>query len=232
VLAQAPPVAETVPLPLTFSVSVVVLPPGVTAAVKVAVTFRAALIVSVHVLVVPEHAPLQPSNVEPEPAAAVSVTFEPTARFAVQTVAPPPQLIPPPVTVPFPVTLTDNGTVEVPTPVKLAVTVLALFIVTVQVVVVPEQAPPQPRKPAPESGIAVSVTVDPVVSFAVQPDPPAEVHAIPPPVTVPLPVTDTVSVWVAAVFANVACTVWSLVPIATVQLTEVPEHAPLQPLKV
>ena len=205
-LEHVPPVADSVPRPATFSVSIAVSPGG-PAVVKVAVTLRAALIVSVHVVDEPEHAPPQPSKTHPEDGVAVSVTLESTARLAVQTVAPAPQLIPPPVTVPVPVTLTVSGTVEVLVPEKVAVTLLAVLIVTVHVDDEPEQAPPQPMKPAPASGVAASVTDDPVVSLAVQPDPPAEVHVIPPPVTVPRPVTATVSVCVEDEAVNVAWTV-------------------------
>jgi hypothetical protein len=202
-LEQVPPLADTVPRPATFSVSTVVSPVG-PAVVKVAVTLRATLIVSVHVVDEPEHAPPQPSKTQPEDGVAVSVTLELTGTSAEQTVAPAPQLMPPPVTVPPPVTLTVRGAVEVPAPEKVAVTLLAVLIVSVHVDNEPEHAPPQLVKPAPDSGVAVSVTVDPVVSAAVQPDPPAEVHEIPPPVTVPRPVTETVSVWVEADAVNVA----------------------------
>jgi hypothetical protein len=229
-LAHVPPVADTVPRPATFSVSISVCPDGV-AETKVAVTFRAALIVTAHVFASPEQAPPQPSNVQPDEGVAVSVTFVFTVRLAVQTDAPAPQLIPPPVTVPVPVTLTVSGTVELPPPEKLAVTDLALLIVSWQVELDPEQAPPQPRTPAPDSGTAVNVTDDPVGSLCVHTDPPAEVHAIPPPVTVPLPVTETLNVCVAALFAKVPWTVRPAVPMETVQLIAVPEQAPLQPVK-
>ena len=70
-----PSLDVTVPLPV---------PPGVTvsvnccvATVKVAVTVVAALIVTGHVGLVPAQLPPQPPNVDPLPAAAVSVTFAP-----------------------------------------------------------------------------------------------------------------------------------------------------------
>ena len=44
---------------------------------------------------------------------------------------------------------------------KLAVTERSLFIVTVQVVAVPEHAPAQPIQGEPGSGVAVSVTTVP-----------------------------------------------------------------------
>jgi hypothetical protein len=54
---------------------------------------------------------------------------------------------------------------------------------------------------------------------------------MPPPVTVPLPVTETVSRWVAADCVKVAATSLSA-SIVSVQLTAEPLHAPPQPLKL
>ena len=69
----SPSLDVTVPLPV---------PPGVTVSVNcctlnVAVTDRAPLIVTGHVVLVPVQLPPQPPNVDPLPAAAVSVTFAP-----------------------------------------------------------------------------------------------------------------------------------------------------------
>jgi hypothetical protein len=75
------------------------------------------------------------------------------------------------------------------------------------------------------------VTVVPAASSALQLDPPAEVHEMPPPATTPLPVTETVSANVVAAFVNAAFTVVSESS-WTVQLVSVPEHGPPQPLKV
>ena len=65
----------TVPVPLpaleTVSVNVVL------ELLNVAVTLRAAVIETVHAVAVPLHAPLQPPNVDPLAAAAVSVTEVP-----------------------------------------------------------------------------------------------------------------------------------------------------------
>ena len=71
-----PPVFDvTVPVPLpafvTLSVKFVV------ELLNVAVTVRAAVIDTVHDVAVPLHAPLQPPNVDPLAAAAVSVTEVP-----------------------------------------------------------------------------------------------------------------------------------------------------------
>jgi hypothetical protein len=88
---------------------------------------------------------------------------------------------------------------------NVAVTLCAVFIVTTQLPT-PLQAPPQPPKPQPFAGVAVSVTCDPWAKFALHVDP----QLIPAGelVTVPLPVTLTdntssgtnVAVTVAAAF--------------------------------
>ncbi len=51
---------------------------------------------------------------------------------------------------------------------KLAVTFLAASIVTVQTVLVPPHAPPQPVKRLPSSGVTMSVTVVPLARLAAQ----------------------------------------------------------------
>jgi hypothetical protein len=163
--------------------------------VNLAETAFAASIVSVHVLEAPAHAPPQPSNVASEAGAAVRVTLDPVATLVLHVVPPFPQSIPLPVTLPLPVTETVSGTVAPPPPENAAVTLRSSVIEIVQVGDVPAHAPPQPLKLAPDPGVAVSVTCDPAGSLALQPEPPAEVQAIPPPVTVPLPVTETVSAW-------------------------------------
>ena len=108
-----PPVLDvTVPEPepvlLTVNAKVVVL------LLKVAVTERAAVIDTVQ-LPVPVHAPLQPANVEPLAAAAVSDTDVPLLKFALQVL---PQLTPvgDEVTVPLPAPalVTDNANVPPP----------------------------------------------------------------------------------------------------------------------
>src|SRR5512138_3837143 len=79
------------------------LPTVVPPPVNVAVTDRAAVMVTMQ-LPVPVHASLQPANVEPDAAAAVRVTVVPLVMFAEQV---DPQLMPPAleVTVPLPVPL-------------------------------------------------------------------------------------------------------------------------------
>jgi hypothetical protein len=92
-----PPTSDvTVPVPVPAFVTV-----SVCGTPKVASTSRAWVIVTTHVVLLPEQSPLQPTKFEPEPAAAVSVTTVPSASDAPQVE---PQLIPPTsdVTVPVP----------------------------------------------------------------------------------------------------------------------------------
>jgi hypothetical protein len=75
---------------------------------------------------------------------------------------------------------------------KLAVTVTAAVIVNAQVVLVPLQAPPQPRNEAPAAGVAVSVTFVEGAMLALQALPPIP-QLMRAPLTVPPPVTLTES---------------------------------------
>ena len=134
-LAQVPPV-----------------PPDV---LNVAVTLRAAVIDNAQVDV-PEHAPLHPANVEPDAAAALSVTEVPDAKLAVQLL---PQLMPVglEVTVPVPVPARVTASAKLDELLNVAVTARAAVIDTAQVPV-PVQAPLQPAKLDPVAALAVSVT--------------------------------------------------------------------------
>jgi hypothetical protein len=80
----------TVPLPATVTCS----ESFCTAAAKLAPTVWAAFIVTVHVVAVPEHAPLHPENANPVPGTAVSVTLVPAANVWLHPVEPPVQLMP------------------------------------------------------------------------------------------------------------------------------------------
>ncbi len=122
-------------------------------------TFSTALMVTLHAPV-PEHAPPQPLNTDPEAGAAAKLTTVPELYWKEHAA---PQLIPAGelVTVPLPVPIfvTDNwnnGT-------KVAVTMVAEFTVTLQVPV-PVQAPPQPVNAIPASGAAVRITGVPAVN--------------------------------------------------------------------
>jgi hypothetical protein len=126
-------------------------------AVKVAVTAFAALMGTVHVLAVPVQAPVQLVKVDPALAAAVKVTLVFWLKLAEQVT---PQLMPAgelvtvPAAVPALVTVSVSGI-----GVKVAVTVFAALMDTVQVVVVPVQAPDQLVKLEPALAAAVMVTL-------------------------------------------------------------------------
>ncbi len=193
---------------------------------NVAVTLWAALITTVQVLAVPEHAPLQPAKVEPAAGAAVKVTAVPLVNAAEQVA---PQEMPAGalVTVPEPAPAVVSESVNDGSA-KVAVTPWAALIVTVQVLAVPEQAPLQPVKVDPAAGAAVSVTAVPLANVAEQVAPQAmPAGAL---VTVPEPAPAVVSESVNDGSANVAVTPWAAL-IVTVQVLVVPEHAPLQPVK-
>jgi hypothetical protein len=76
--------------------------------------------------------------------------------------------------------------------VNLAETLFAAFIVSAQVLDLPPQAPPQPAKVAPDAGLAVSVTLEPDFSLELQALAPLP-QSMPPPRTLPRPLTETVS---------------------------------------
>src|SRR5678815_1766231 len=98
-------VTVPLPVPALATVSVCV----VAAVLNVAVTDCAALIATVHVAV-PVQPPLQPANVEPLAADAVSVTDVPLAKLALQVA---PQLMP----------VGDDVTVPLPVPARVTVSV-------------------------------------------------------------------------------------------------------------
>jgi hypothetical protein len=144
-----------VPAPAVATVSVYVD----AIALKLAVTVFAASIVTVHVGAVPLHAPLQPPKALVALGVAASVTVEPVGAFVVQT---PGHAMPlgldvtePP---PVPVVLTVSACVEAS---NRADTVLATVSGTVQLVLAPAHAPPQPTNVAFDAGTAVSTTLVP-----------------------------------------------------------------------
>lgn len=93
---------------------------------------------------------------------------------------------------------------------------------------VPEHAPPQPLKTDPVAGDAVSVTLRPNGKSSVQSAPQLMPLGVDVTVPVPLPARATRSVRVCRV--NVATTLRAAVML-TVQVGDVPEHAPDQPVK-
>lgn len=129
---------------------------------NVAVTARAAVMATVHVVVVPVQAPLQPANTEPAAGAAVSVTDAPLLNAKLHSV---PQLIPAgdevTLPVPLPARVTVAVNVVVPDVLNVAVTARATVIETVHVLV-PVQAPLQPANVEPLAAAAVSVTDAPL----------------------------------------------------------------------
>jgi hypothetical protein len=136
------------------------------------------------------HAPSQPANVFPAAAAAVNVSVLPAAYFWMQVfVAPAPMHFPSGAdTVPLPSTVIVS--VPAGAVVKVAETVFAEVIDTVQVNADPVQAPPHEVNDAPAAGVADSVTAEPVGRLALHAPEPFP-HWIPPPLTVPLPTTET-----------------------------------------
>ena len=135
---------------------------GTTIVENVAVTLRAALIVTTQ-LPVPVHAPLQPAKLLPEFDVAVSVTSVPARKVLEQV---PGQSIPAGLDatapLPVPAVLTERTNVGGGAAVKLAVTLAAAFMVTAQLPV-PEHAPLHPANVLPVVVDAVSVTVVPAV---------------------------------------------------------------------
>jgi hypothetical protein len=115
---------------------------------------------------VPLQAPLQPANVEPEAAVAVSATLVPVVKLALHVA---PQLMPAGELTTEPVPVPLVATVSVccmgggggGAPPKLALTASAPFTVSVQVGDVPEHAPPQPENAVPFWPRAVSVITVP-----------------------------------------------------------------------
>ena len=106
---------------------------------------------------------------------------------------------PVPATVPFPKSESAlerslvSSSVSATLGLKLAVTALAAFMVTVQVEAVPLQAPPHPVKPEPPEAVAVSVTVLPAGYSCEQSDPQAMPAGLLVTVPDPLPALVTVS---------------------------------------
>ena len=112
---------------------------------------------------------------------------------------------------------------------KVAVTFCAALMATVQVPV-PVQAPLQPVKVEPDAAAAVRVTLVPLLKFVLhvlpQLTPLGEELTVP----VPVPPLVIVNVYVTGIAVKVAVTLCAEVRL-TVQVP-VPEHAPLQPVKV
>ena len=127
---------------------------------KVAVTVSLALSVTTQVRLLLQLAPVQPAKVEFAPAVAVSVTWDPSGKFALQLVA---QLLMPGgllVTVPLPVPATITLNTDAAwVGVKVAVTFSLAPSVTVQVGLAPLHPPPlHPANDELAAAVAVRVT--------------------------------------------------------------------------
>jgi hypothetical protein len=184
-------VTVPVPVPALVTASVKL----VTVVLNVAVTASAALIVTEHVPVPVHPAPLQPVNVDPAVAAAVSTTTCPLVKLA-EHVAP--QLIPAGllVTVPVPVPALVTASVKLVTVVlNVAVTDSAAFIVTEHVPVpVQPAAPLHPANVDPVAAAAVSTTTWPLVKLAEHVVPQLIPAGLLVTVPVPVPASSTVRI--------------------------------------
>src|SRR5436309_2609295 len=147
----------TVPPPLPVLVTV-----RVYNCVKLAFTACAALIVTTQVPVPLHPAPLQPVNTEPLTGAAVKVTDVPLANEALHVT---PQSMPAGLLVTVPLPLPVFVTVRAYTYncVKVALTACAAVIVTTHVPVPLHPAPLQPLNTEPADGLAVRVTIVPLI---------------------------------------------------------------------
>jgi hypothetical protein len=135
------------------------------------------------------------------------------------------------VIVPLPFTVSASWTCWVLVAVNVAPTAFAAVIETVQNWLVPEQAPDQPVKVWPLSGVAASVTLVPEGSFCEQ-VPVFEWQLIPPPVTVPLPVVVTCRGKVVVDPPEKVAVTVLFVSIVTTHVVAVPEQEPPQPPNV
>src|SRR5882762_4190289 len=149
------------PLPLTVVVSVQKI------GSNRALTFRKALIVTVHVVAAPlplQSSP-QPMKTEPGLGCAVSVTTVSLGKFQAQAL---PQSMPGGFDVTTPEPMPNFTTFSENTMSNVAVTLVAALIVTVHVLACPEQAPLQPLNTAPALACAVNATTVPLVYGAAQ----------------------------------------------------------------
>lgn len=151
----APGVEVTMPLGSLLTVSVKWV-----LSRKDAPTVCACVMLTRHDMAVPVHAPVQPLKDQPDTALALSVTEEFASKAALQF---DPQLMPEGklVTVPDPCTTTcnpnDSGPGRLTEP-NLAVTTVVSLMVTVHVVLLPEQSPAHPSKRLEPPGRAVKMT--------------------------------------------------------------------------
>jgi hypothetical protein len=160
---------------------------------NVAVAIWALASFTVQVVFVPVHAPAHPTNDCPAVGLAVRVAAAPALKCWTHVFVPPALAHAPAevLTEPRPRTWTVSVP-GVPGAAKVAATLFADVMLTVQVDPVPVHDPLQPRKVAPLAGVSVSVAVVPGARTAVQVVAPLP-QAIPLPDTRPGPVAATVS---------------------------------------
>ena len=130
---------------------------------KVADTFSAAIIVTVHVPTPLHPAPFHPEKIDPAAGAADSTTWVPCPKLAAQVA---PQLIPDGllVTMPAPVPPVVTDSMKLGIWLKVAVSVAAAFTVIWQGSMVPLQLPlDQPANTEPAAAVAVSLTCVPLL---------------------------------------------------------------------
>lgn len=205
-------------------------------AAKAAVTDFAASILTTHDGEPPAQSPLQPEKLDPDAGVAVMVTLR-FRRKAFEHVLPQSMPAGALVTVPTPspALLTVSVLVTATTiDEKLAVTVLAAFMVTVQASV-PLQAPPQPANADPSDGEAASVTVVPATKpfeqVAPQSIPAGALVTVPGPVP-PLVTVSVLSSGMTTIGPKLADTLYDPNPTSRKHEVLVPAfaQAPPQPL--
>ena len=168
---QLKPVGVLVTLPLPLPSLVSVTRRVLADVAKLAVTLALLVPAAIVQLPVPLQAPPQPAKVLPLLARAVRLmvaVFEKLPDAPLQSMAheSPVGLL---VTLPVPIPDLANVTVRVVTSAaKFAVTLRALSTLTLQVLLEPAQAPPQPLKMLPVAACAVSVTAVPAAKLAEQ----------------------------------------------------------------
>jgi hypothetical protein len=132
---------------------------------KVADALLFAFIATVQLLAMPLHAPPQPEKPQVGAGLAIRVTWVPVEKLALQ-VEPQSIVAGELITVPpgVPMTETDSEGESV----KVAGSLSAEFMVSVQVLALPLRAPPQPVKIQPLAGVSVKVTSVPESKAALQ----------------------------------------------------------------
>jgi hypothetical protein len=135
---------------------------------------------------VPEHAPAQPAKLESGAAVATNVALVPEVKVAVHVAAPHSEIVVPfAVTVPVPLPIFVIET-EYDFLLNVAESDFGPSTVTVQIVEVPEHAPPQPANSESGAGVATNVLV-PAIRVVVHVAAPHSEIVAPFAVTVPVP---------------------------------------------